>query len=623
MAVRIGSNISSLQAQRRLSEASSNLSRTLERLSSGQRINRASDDAAGLSIASSLNVQRRVYTQGVRNLNDGISALQIADSAVENLSLIVARIRELAEQASSGGFSAAQRKALDEEAQTLQDEYFRISRETSFNRMRLFDGSLQGGLRLQAGFGIDGSIQSSLGGVMGDGTFGTKTSYAAGNGPNSVTLGDLNGDGVLDMVAANYTDGTASVLIGKGDGTFEAKTSISVGGNPNFVSLGDVNGDGRLDMAIANYGGGTIDVLIGKGDGTFYTKTSYLPDSSPRCMALGDVNGDGMLDMVAANYAAGTASVFIGNGAGAFSLTANLTSGSGIGGVLSVVLGDINGDGALDIVTADCYSYDSTVSVFIGRGDGTYSARTSFGTGLSPASVALGDVNGDGKLDIVTADSAVAGLSVLIARGDGTFHPAVSYAAGSGPRSVALGDVNGDGVLDIVEGSGMDGTAGVFVGKGDGTFAARVSYAAGSDLRSVALGDLNGDGVLDLAAADNGGDSAGVLLGDTREGVAPLLPFSLATQADARQALAPLDRKIDQLSAQRGVIGAFQSRLSAALNTLENASENFAAAQSRIRDVDVAFESGELARLEIIQRAAAAILAQANQQPALVIKLVQ
>ncbi len=146
MVIRIGSNISSLQAQRRLSETSSTLSKTFERLSSGQRINRASDDAAGLSIATTLNSGKRVYTQGVRNLNDGISALQIADSSVENLSQIVTRIRELAEQSANGTFSSTQREALDTEAKELKEEFFRGSRAAEFNGMHLLDGSLETGL---------------------------------------------------------------------------------------------------------------------------------------------------------------------------------------------------------------------------------------------------------------------------------------------------------------------------------------------------------------------------------------------------------------------------------------------------------------------------------------------
>lgn len=157
MGIRIGSNISSLQAQRSLSASTDKLSSAFERLSSGQRINHAGDDAAGLAVSSSLKADTHIYSQGVRNLNDGISALSIADGAVENLSNIVMRLQELAEQAANGALGYKQRKSLDDEAQALAKEYFRISRTSEFNDLKLFDGTVQG-LRLQAGYGTDGSI---------------------------------------------------------------------------------------------------------------------------------------------------------------------------------------------------------------------------------------------------------------------------------------------------------------------------------------------------------------------------------------------------------------------------------------------------------------------------------
>ena len=620
MAIRIGSNIPSIQAQRRLSEGSAALSRVFERLSSGQRINRASDDAAGLSIASSLSAGRRIYTQGIRNLNDGISALQIADSAIESLSTVVIRIRELAEQAANGSVSPPQRTAIDAEARELQEEYFRISRSASYNRINLFDGSLQGGIRLQGGFGIEGSIQSSLGGVMGDGTFGAKTANTA---PicHSVALGDLNGDGILDMVTADYgVSGSGSsvfVLFGKGDGTFAAGVSYATGGGPSCVALGDLNGDGVLDIVTTDYGTYTVSALIGRGDGSFGEKTSYATGAEPQSVALGDLNGDGVLDLVTADNWGNTLSVFIGKGDGTFSATISYAAVS----PAAITLGDVNGDGVLDMVAAN--TSDSTADVFIGNGDGTFRAKTSYATGSTPSSVSLGDLNGDGFLDLVTADSSSNTVSVLIGNGNGSFGAKTSYASGSAPRYASLGDVNGDGVLDIVTADSAGNSASVLIGNGNGTFGPKTSYAVGTAPFSVALGDLNGDGVLDMVTADSVSFTVSVLLGDTREGVAPLLPFSLKTRADAVQALAPLDRKLDQLSAQRGVIGAFQSRLNSAIDALQSTAENYAAAESRIYDADLAQEAADLMRLQISQQAAAAVLAQANQQASLAVRLLK
>jgi flagellin-like hook-associated protein FlgL len=610
MVLRIGSNISSLQAQRRLAENSSQLSKTFEHLSSGQRINRASDDAASLSVADSLGAGRRVYVQGVRNINDGISALQIADSTIGNLSQIVTRIRELAEQSANGTLSAAQRRAIDKEAKALQSEYFRISRETSFNRMKLFDGSLANGLRLQAGFGADGSIQSSLGGVMGDGTFGS--ARVGSNGV--VALGDLNGDGILDMVnTASYGSG-AGVLFGNGDGTFQAARTYASGSSIASIALGDANGDGVLDIFSASNGGG-VSVLIGQGDGTFQTARSFGTGSgsTPLSIALNDLNGDGVLDIVTSNYS-GEISALLGNGDGTFKTAKTFSTGNSMAGV---ALGDVNSDGVLDVVASNRSGAEGAVTLLIGNGDGTFKTAQSVGPmDDNMEALALGDLNGDGNLDIVTARYTGGQVGVFLGNGNGTFRTEQKYKAGDITQAVALGDVNGDGVLDIVAGNDVSNDASVLLGNGDGTFKAAANYGLGATPYSVKLGDLNGDGVLDIATGS-------VLLGDTREGVAPLLPFSLTTQADALQALAPLERKINQLSAQRGIIGAFQSRLGSALGTLQSTSENYAAAESRIRDADIALEAGQLTRLQISQQAATAVLAQANQQPALAIQLLR
>ena len=140
MSIKIGSNIASIQAQRRLADATDSLSNIFARLSSGSRINKASDDAAGLAIADDLHVKVRVYTQAIRNGNDGISLLNITDSANENVAGIVTRIRELAEQYANGTYSNKQRDAIDNEAQALKKEFLRIAQTTSFNGIKVFDG---------------------------------------------------------------------------------------------------------------------------------------------------------------------------------------------------------------------------------------------------------------------------------------------------------------------------------------------------------------------------------------------------------------------------------------------------------------------------------------------------
>jgi flagellin len=246
MPVVLGTNIAALGAQNRLAAASSDLSRTLERLSSGQRINRASDDAAGLSIAMSLNSDIRVYSQGMRNINDGISALNIAQGATTQLTGILQRLKELATQSSNGVFSLSQRLSMDKEAAALANEYNRIIGSTSFNGRMVINGDVQQ-LGIQAGHGNSEmlllSVGQGLSRKVGTGTFSQSFTWAgAADGASA----DINGDGKLDLVVAQPGGvlKTFGVMLGNGDGTFQAVTAVSTSNGASEVITGDFNNDG-------------------------------------------------------------------------------------------------------------------------------------------------------------------------------------------------------------------------------------------------------------------------------------------------------------------------------------------------------------------------------------------
>jgi hypothetical protein len=366
-----------------------------------------------------------------------------------------------------------------------------------------------------------GGVSVLLG--QGDGTFLPAQSLYAGAGPRSVAVGDFNGDGRLDLVVANYNSHNVSVLLGNGDGTFQPAVNYATGdGFPISVAVGHFNGDGKLDLAVADYGlsisfGNSgiysgVHVLLGNGDGTFQTAYTYYAGIHPTSVAVGDFNGDGKQDLAVASYWSSNVSVLLGNGDGTF-----LTAKSYTAGVYprSVAVGDFNGDGKLDLAVAGYtqgeFSY-GTVSVLLGQGDGTFQAAYTLDAGDHPSSVAVGDFNGDGKLDLAVTDFGDdygngQGVSVLLGKGDGTFLPPQSYAAGSRPLSVAVGDFNGDGILDLaVADYGTwpytNGSVSVLLGKGDGTFLPAVNYAAEAWPRSVAVGDFNGDGKQDLAVTN-------------------------------------------------------------------------------------------------------------------------
>ena len=635
MTIRIGSNLASLNAQRRLGEASSSLGTSYERLASGQRINRASDDAAGLAIADDLKTKGRIYTQAIRNGNDGISYLNIADSAIAELSGIVVRIRELSEQSANGSYSNQQRKALDAEAQALSKEFTRITQTTTFNNRKVFSGG-GGNVTLQLGQGENSTLNASIGGAVGTGKFNLASIYTSEHNytDKAVTLIDLNGDSILDMVTAGAgpDGGKAMIRLGLGDGSFGEATSYTTAGSRPALHLGDLNGDGILDMVTAGYEGyaSQATIRLGLGDGSFGEATSYTTeDHRYLALSLGDLNGDGILDMVTAGEAySGGVTVRLGLGDSSFGEATSYAAGEYSSSAL--YLGDLNQDGILDMVTAGSGTGSGEATVRLGLGDGNFGAATSCTTESgSSRALYLGDLNGDGILDMVTAGghySSGGKATVRLGLGNGQFGDAVTYSTTlNASTSVMLGDLNGDGILDMVVGgnnySGPNyGTLAVRLGKGDGSFGDIIQTEESNYVNQTALGDVDGDGVLDIVVAKyNSGVS--VLYANTTEGLGALQELSLKTAKDSRAAMSILDKTLQNLAKQRGTIGASQSRINIALNNLQSARENFNAAESRIRDADIAQESALLARTQILQQAAVSVLSQANQSPSLALKL--
>jgi hypothetical protein len=327
-------------------------------------------------------------------------------------------------------------------------------------------------------------------------------------------VGDINGDGIPDLITANNLSSSVSVLLGKGDGTFASKKDSGVGTKPIPVALGDVNKDGRLDIVTANDFGQSVSVLLNNGDGTF-TRKDYSPGIGLAVwVTLGDLNGDGNLDMVVSDYSNSRAVVLLGQGNGTFTSKSPFhVPGTN---TRNLALGDLDEDGKLDLVVS--YQNSTFVSVLHGKGDGTFGNGTNYAVGgSSNEGFALGDVNGDGHLDIVTANFNADTVSVLLGNGNGTFAPKTDYAVGPFPEEVALGDLNGDGHIDMIvasqgTGSPWNNTVSVLLGNGDGTFATRTDITVGRGPNGVALADLNGDGKLDAAVVNIADNNVSVLL---------------------------------------------------------------------------------------------------------------
>jgi Bacterial Ig-like domain (group 3)/FG-GAP-like repeat/Transmembrane protein 131-like N-terminal len=315
---------------------------------------------------------------------------------------------------------------------------------------------------------------------------------------------------------------------------FAPAVAYSSGGEyAHTVVAADVNGDGKLDLIVSNLcvsgtdcSGGTVSVLLGNGDGTFQPPVTYgtggyeINGNPAAAVAVADVNGDGKLDVLVTNSCVsssdcssiGTVGVLLGNGDGTFQPA--MTYNSGGNQPSSIAVADVNLDGKPDLLVANlCCGDDSPLGVLLGNGDGTFQPAVTYSAGgYETGSISAADLNGDGKSDLVVANQCVNGscgqgnVGVLLGNGDGTFQSVVPYSAGSLPNTVTVADVNKDGKPDLLVGDQCGNCSGivrVFLGNGDGTFEPGANYNSGGyAATSVTIADVNGDGKLDLIVSN-------------------------------------------------------------------------------------------------------------------------
>ena len=246
----------------------------------------------------------------------------------------------------------------------------------------------------------------------------------AGAGPWDLAVGDFNGDGKLDLACVNQTDSTISIFLGNGDATFNGfgffrpAATLATNANPGQMTVGDFNGDGILDIAVVNFGsfaGDTVSVFLGNGNGTFKPKVDYDVSLAPLSIVAADFNGDGKLDLAVADSCGtstpcgrpGLVSILLGNGDGTFQPHVDYPAGSF---PYTIVAGDFNGDGKLDVAVSDLDSFK--VTILAGVGDGTFVSSTTVPTSGSPVGLLAADFNRDGQMDLAVGTGS--GVNILL-----------------------------------------------------------------------------------------------------------------------------------------------------------------------------------------------------------------
>ncbi len=386
---------------------------------------------------------------------------------------------------------------------------------------------------------------------QGNGKFGSPAGYAVGNSPVSTQVADVDGDGIPDLIVVNKGSNTFSVLSGAGDGTFKPALHFVVGNSPLGAAAGDFYGTGHIDVATIDQLSRTMSLPAGNGDSTFAASRAYAAGAQPVAVASGDLRGIGTSDLVVANYCAadatcggsGSAAVLLGGTNGVYRLSAMYPMGTGS---ISIALLDVNGDRKLDLVALN--RVDKTLSVRLGAGDGSFGNLTTIPLSIAPLALASADFNGDGFADLAvlgdcgsSSCSQAGQVSILLGTADGSFHSGSTYTVGYSPAGLAVGATRVGGKADLVIANrcGKDascksgGTATVLLGDGAGAFTAGTDIALGNSPVSLALASLRGTGVLDLVVSRTGDNAIAVLPGTGAGTFGTAVPYAVGTAPGA------------------------------------------------------------------------------------------
>ncbi len=615
----INTNVASLTAQRNLNKSQGQLNVSLQRLSSGLRINSAKDDAAGLAISERFTTQIRGLNQATRNANDGISLAQTAEGALGETSNSLQRIRELALQSANSTNSASDRLAINAEAQQLLAEVNRIAQTTEFNGQRILDGTFSTA-QFQVGananqtiqFGITGATSNLLGAYQATGTAATSSAFD-GSGFT------INGTEVGVSAATSAAGVTADSATAKAT-AINAKTSetgVSATAANSLVGVAPIAG-----QTIAN---GDL-VINGVAVGAIAKDANAVTQGRSAATAINAVS----------NQSGVTATADASTGALTLATTdgRNIDLSVGNGATAALVTNIFNATGLDAATEADPTGFNAR-SVVLDVTDGILAAGA--GTGALNE-VELGDtliVDGV-TYEFQDAATAVSGTNVKVtlvaAAGDQT------DAFGAALQSAIAGQDASQTTITATYTAGTDtllltqqkvGAYAITVDKTGLTDAAVADVtgatAGGTDAAGTTA--VSDRGELTLSSAENftlgGADLAFAGLGSASPALTQLTSLDLSTVTGANSAISILDGSLSQVSSIRADLGAVQNRFESTISNLFTTSENLSAARSRILDADFAAETAALTRAQILQQAGISILAQANALPQSVLSLLQ
>ena len=584
MAMTINTNVVSINAQRNLSLSGGSLSTTMQRLSSGLRVNSAKDDAAGLAIAERMNAQSRGLAVAARNANDGISLAQTAEGALGKVGDMLQRMRELAVQSSNATNSKEDREALQAEVNQLRSEIDRVAKTTSFNGQKILDGSFTGGV-FQVGAGAGDNI--TVGGI---------------------TNAKANALGAAEYGKSSSGPITADDVAGFGTAIDKDQLFIRVGAN-KAVGLGEIaaasSGTERMGQVVAAINAKTADTGV----------TAFLEEKDGAyTLQLRSNSGD------------------------AVSLQGFNAAQTGFGAAVTVGLGDLTAGVGKEYQDAKTVldAFDNTKSADYLNTDGSFKAdgKLDAVTSLSAEGQALWDA-AYAKFEATVTSNAVlqTGSTTdyeLTAEGKDAVAAAAKDLAKVLDTAAALtGNTNNAAVFaELDKVLKLDATALVDANALDDLNSALEAAGATADFVDAVTGTLDAEA---LKAARNAilskvdefmSGSAGVQQSEAKVNTG-IDALDISSQAGAWEAIETLDAAIDQVNAARADLGALQTRFEKSIENIDIQNENISAARGRIVDADFATETANLSRAQILQQAGTAMVAQANQLPQGVLSLLQ